>query len=95
MFADNRNLQIFWLYTQKQRGADAASSGLGFVQTNSSVLPISLTVSPPASVVERRVKGKKSVAPAKDVTVEFELQQDLNGLRNRPGDTGSVLWRLR
>lgn len=37
----------------------------------------------------KRVKGKDKVKVKKEVEVEVELGQDLNGLRNRKGDTGA------
>lgn len=41
------------------------------------------------------VKGKgkaKSIATEME-EISVEIQQDLSGLRNRAGDTGSVVWR--
>ncbi|ORY85323.1 hypothetical protein BCR35DRAFT_351648 [Leucosporidium creatinivorum] len=48
----------------------------------------------------KRVRAARKAAKGgaakeeKEITVEFELGQDLQALRNRKGDTGSVLWRV-
>lgn len=38
-------------------------------------------------------KGKAKVNAIEMEEISIEIQQDLSGLRNRAGDTGSVVWR--
>ncbi|KAK4701185.1 hypothetical protein P7C70_g5051, partial [Phenoliferia sp. Uapishka_3] len=92
--------EIFLLYMEKQKSV-LADDGLGSVTSNEDMIPISISVQERAvasgekgSYVERSAKGKKAKKERKQVTVELELYQDLGSLRNRPGDTGSVLWRV-
>lgn len=67
------------------------------------MIPVSITVAPPPlanleSVAGggkgKRGRGKKGPQKKKEVTVEFELHQDLDGLRNRAGDTGQCPMRV-
>ncbi|GAA5972342.1 hypothetical protein JCM11641_002417 [Rhodosporidiobolus odoratus] len=80
-----------------------SSSGLGSHSDKEGVLFLSLAVSNPLSTVrdtstaqgkKSKKAGRKGTEKEEEVTVEVELHQELNALRNRKGDTGSVLWRL-
>ncbi|KAM0755388.1 hypothetical protein T439DRAFT_320078 [Meredithblackwellia eburnea MCA 4105] len=94
--------EIFLIYTRKQQSKEA-DTGLGFVQTKKDLLEISITVKRPSLSggvglpAKRGTAGKGKKGGSKDpdeVTVDVALGQDLGALRNRPGDTGSVLWRI-
>ncbi|BGP21477.1 Ribosomal protein lysine methyltransferase [Rhodotorula toruloides] len=84
-----------------------SEGGLGFHSSKDEVLPLSLTVRNPwahangADAVERKTKkgvkalgGREGEKARQDITVEVEVHQSLGDLRNRKGDTGSVLWRI-
>lgn len=85
----------------------ALDGGLGFLSSKRDLLEADLKIVPPASfltdnVGASSVKGRKASAKTKDrsraaegVVVRVEVQQSLDALRNRKGDTGSVLWRVR
>lgn len=93
------NHQIFLLYTQKAsyeaQLSSNSSAGLGFVETKTDVLDVVLTITPPTSSLlpsSMRTKGKgKKKEGKKEVVVCVKVQQDLGALRNRKGDTGTVL----
>lgn len=92
-----RRVQIFLLYTRKLE-SQIPDNGLGFLDTKAEMIPISITVQEPAWddadqrwQAGRGAKAKKGRKAPKEVTVELELHQDLDKLRNRPGDTGA--WR--
>ncbi|GAA5908339.1 uncharacterized protein JCM6883_004353 [Sporobolomyces salmoneus] len=100
--------EIFLLYTKKQQASIRLSAltaaqqgregGLGINSDSGDLLELSLSIENPWRKVEdetKRKKGKKVQGKAKElIEVEVELHQSLNALRNRAGDTGSVLWRL-
>ncbi|GAA6052644.1 hypothetical protein RTBOTA2_000342 [Rhodotorula toruloides] len=84
-----------------------SEGGLGFHSSKDEVLPLSLTVRNPwtntneSDAVKSKVKklskasgGRKGDKAKQEVTVEVEVHQSLGDLRNRKGDTGSVLWRI-
>ncbi|KAM0793209.1 hypothetical protein ACM66B_000678 [Microbotryomycetes sp. NB124-2] len=91
------------LYTRKQ--ADQSSSaGLGFVNDRSDLLHVTIKVEDVYSNKACAVEGKPSYkgkvnrtrAPSGSVatTVEVDLSQNIEALRHRRGDTGSVFWRV-
>ncbi|GAA5847042.1 hypothetical protein JCM5353_005757, partial [Sporobolomyces roseus] len=103
--AEDADEEIFLIYTNKQQSQAEESpndtGGLGFHSSHGDVLNLSLTIENPwlPSVDQndgkKRAKGKKSKEKGKDsFEVEVEVHQSLDNLRNRKGDTGSVLWRL-
>jgi hypothetical protein len=100
--------QIFHLYSRlAESSKDANESGLGFVDPASPLITVRLHV-PDESAAEKKAKGKgKSkgrhrVSYAEDKqwmkeqkVLEWEIEQDIAGLKGRKGDTGAVLWRAR
>ncbi|KAK4054872.1 Ribosomal protein lysine methyltransferase [Microbotryomycetes sp. JL201] len=78
--------------------------GLGFISDKSEVLHVSIDVTDvysqngDSSTSQGVVKGKAARARAQSssvaTTVEIELLQNLEALRHRKGDTGSVFWRM-
>lgn len=66
--------------------------GLGFLSSSSEVLPISFVLTDPRGSTQDNIKlkGKKGKnREVKEVAVDLEICQDLDGLRNRKGDTGT------
>ncbi|GAA5894204.1 hypothetical protein JCM5296_004684 [Sporobolomyces johnsonii] len=101
--------EIFLLYTRKQQTRAAAidanepsaasEGGLGFHSAKDEVLSLELVVTNPWMAPGQKPSGGKGKGNRKgkekeEVTVEIELHQSLDALRNRRGDTGSVLWRI-
>ncbi|WVQ68750.1 uncharacterized protein L199_006959 [Kwoniella botswanensis] len=82
---------------------DDNSGGLGFLNSNESILEITidLTPLPPFDVpvngssVHKRERGQKKKPPQNRSVdnVVVKVQQDLGMLKSQKGDTGSVLWR--
>ncbi|GAA5958482.1 hypothetical protein JCM3765_007891 [Sporobolomyces pararoseus] len=101
--------EIFLLYTNKQQSSSGstrsntattgAGGGLGINSQSGDVLNLSIVVEnpwkQPRGGTEQK-KGKKSSKgkEKESFEVEVELHQSIDSLRNRAGDTGSVLWRL-
>lgn len=46
------------------------------------------------TLVGKKKKKENEKGKTKEIKIEMEVWQDLDGLRNRKGDTGSVLWRI-
>ncbi|KAK4058066.1 Ribosomal protein lysine methyltransferase [Microbotryomycetes sp. JL221] len=101
--------EIFWLYTRKQADSSTSNStGLGFINDKTDVLHLTLEISDPLTnhdqhqhdynIKSTRRKHASSLKPkasvVADTVVQLELYQDLDALRHRKGDTGSVLWRV-
>lgn len=89
--------QIFLLYTRKNQstGAQSTTPGLGFIDSKSGSVSISLNIVEPLLPFElessiSKDKGKKKKSRGREVNVEFVIQQDLAALRNRKGDTGEI-----
>ncbi|GAA6004320.1 hypothetical protein JCM10207_000667 [Rhodosporidiobolus poonsookiae] len=85
--------------------AGSKQSGLGSHSDKEEVLTVEIEVTNPwlassATSSIKPAKGKRGTSSSKKgkekeaVVVEVELHQALNDLRNRKGDTGSVLWRV-
>ncbi|KAK6904237.1 hypothetical protein I203_107753 [Kwoniella mangroviensis CBS 8507] len=82
---------------------DDDSGGLGFLNSNESILEITidLTSPPPFNVpvnggsVNLKERGQKKKPPQNRSVdnVVVRVQQDLGMLKSQKGDTGSVLWR--
>ncbi|SCV68575.1 BQ2448_696 [Microbotryum intermedium] len=93
-----------------ERGSSTKTSspGLGFLDTTKEVLVVSLLVEPPTGVLSSNVstglyklsRGKASLKKtgggSSPLPKELEVMvcQDLQALRHRKGDTGSVVWRV-
>ncbi|GAA5959013.1 hypothetical protein JCM21900_000726 [Sporobolomyces salmonicolor] len=101
--------EIFLLYARKQQNRAVAidandpsgvsEGGLGFHSAKDEVLSLEFVITNPWVAQGQRPsggKGKKSRngKEKEEVKVEIELHQSLDALRNRRGDTGSVLWRI-
>ncbi|GAA5838004.1 hypothetical protein JCM3766R1_004172 [Sporobolomyces carnicolor] len=99
--------EIFLLYTRKQQPRRTPAQGLGRGQglgissDASDLVALSFSIEDPwagSSESEtqtrgRRLKAKSRTARRGPVEVELEVHQSIDALRNRAGDTGSVLWR--
>ncbi|WWD00081.1 hypothetical protein V866_006989 [Kwoniella sp. B9012] len=82
---------------------DDNSGGLGFLNSNESILEISIDLTPPPAFnvpvndagVHKRERGQKKKPPRNRSVdnVVVKVQQDLGMLKSQKGDTGSVLWR--
>ncbi|GAA5995087.1 uncharacterized protein JCM10292_004532 [Rhodotorula paludigena] len=77
--------------------------GLGFHSSTQEILPVSLTIRDPLAaqstsnerLSSKGARGKGKKGQKKDeVVVQVDVHQALDALRNRKGDTGSVVWRL-
>ncbi|GAA5923193.1 uncharacterized protein JCM15063_003566 [Sporobolomyces koalae] len=108
VLVEDADEEIFLLYTNKQQRAtsESAATGrgaaeLGYHSDQGDVLAVNLSVNNPwsgsgqADTVMKSRKFKKGKGKEKEtLEVNVELRQSLAALRNRKGDTGSVLWRL-
>ncbi|WWD08174.1 hypothetical protein V865_006285 [Kwoniella europaea PYCC6329] len=85
---------------------DDNSGGLGFLNSNESILEITIDLTPPLPLsssnvpvnggsVHKRERGQKKKPPQNRSVdnVVVKVQQDLGMLKSKKGDTGSVLWR--
>ncbi|WVQ75342.1 hypothetical protein IAR50_004961 [Cryptococcus sp. DSM 104548] len=82
-----------------------SSEGLGYLDSSQSVLELLIEIEPPKDLNpsalplaiqkkgRRRKGGKKEQRKDGVVSIPVVLNQDLNALKGRKGDTGSVLWR--
>ncbi|KAJ9107320.1 hypothetical protein QFC21_000770 [Naganishia friedmannii] len=90
--------------------ATSANTGLGFVSSLDDVYQVEFELGPARKVPPSQYdkssskishrsrhtnKLSRTEPPAATKTVTAEIAQDLNSLRNRKGDTGSIIWRSR
>ncbi|KZP00955.1 hypothetical protein CALVIDRAFT_218196 [Calocera viscosa TUFC12733] len=86
--------EVFLLYTLLSSSSTGGEleSGLGFVDNKKGEITVSFDLVPPVRERHRRRRSSGRM-DTEGKHVEVILAQDLGGLRNRKGDTGSVLWR--
>lgn len=98
-------LQIFEIYSLKagrpEDGQDTVR-GLGFLSSHKDIITVEFELLPPAQPLTtaslgKRVRGSKRPMSEKikPVIIKVDIHQDVASLKNRKGDTGSVIWRSR
>ncbi|WRT65226.1 uncharacterized protein IL334_002169 [Kwoniella shivajii] len=92
---------------KSMKDTDPHSGGLGFLNSNESVLEITIDLSPPTLTfddvklkLDKRSKRKYKNSSLNSTTgntanesISVKIQQDLGMLKGPKGDTGSILWR--
>ncbi|KAG7580170.1 hypothetical protein FFLO_00141 [Filobasidium floriforme] len=89
--------------TGSEESNNARKGGLGFLDSHKDTLEIDFELQPPSVPLDSALspklrhskikshKAKKSELQSKNISVS--IHQDIGALRNRKGDTGSVVWR--
>ncbi|KZT52808.1 hypothetical protein CALCODRAFT_557880, partial [Calocera cornea HHB12733] len=105
--ADEEVFLLYSLLSSSSPGSEP-ESGLGFVDAKKGEITVSFDIPPPlveassphlhgTTGTKHRDRHRRRRSSGKMDTegkhIEVTLAQDLGGLRNRKGDTGSVLWR--